>query len=64
MKSTGETEVLEESPVPVPLCPPQIPHGLTGDRTRACAVGGRQLQFRVTFFLLPYRGSDRGPSSL
>jgi hypothetical protein len=25
----GKTEVLEEKPVPVPLCPPQIPHGLT-----------------------------------
>jgi hypothetical protein len=29
--------------VPVPLCPPQIPHGLTRDRTRASAVSGRQL---------------------
>jgi hypothetical protein len=25
----GKTEVLGEKPVPVPLCPPQIPHGLT-----------------------------------
>jgi hypothetical protein len=32
---------LGEKPVPVPLCPPQIPHGLTRDRTRASAVGGR-----------------------
>jgi hypothetical protein len=24
----GKTEVLGEKPVPVPLCPPQIPHGL------------------------------------
>jgi hypothetical protein len=23
-----ETEVLTENPVPVPLCPPQTPHGL------------------------------------
>ena len=29
----GKTEVLGEKPVPVPLCPPQIPHGLTRDRT-------------------------------
>jgi hypothetical protein len=29
MKLTGETEELEERPVPVPLCPPQIQHGLT-----------------------------------
>jgi hypothetical protein len=35
--------VLGEKPVPVPLCPPQIPHGLTRDRTQASAVGGRRL---------------------
>jgi hypothetical protein len=39
----GKTEVLGEKPVPVPLCPPQIPHRLTRDRTRAFAVGGRRL---------------------
>jgi hypothetical protein len=30
----GKTEVLGEKPVPVQFCPPQIPHGLTRDRTR------------------------------
>jgi hypothetical protein len=35
----GRTEVLGEKPVPVPLCPPQIPHGLARDR----AVRGRRL---------------------
>jgi hypothetical protein len=30
-------------PVPVSLCPPPIPHGLTQDRTRASAVRGRRL---------------------
>jgi hypothetical protein len=39
----GKTEVLGENPFPVPLCPPQIPHGLTGGRTPASAVGGRRL---------------------
>jgi hypothetical protein len=39
----GKTEVLGEKPVPVPLCPPQIPHGLIRDRTRASAVRGRRL---------------------
>jgi hypothetical protein len=39
----GKTEELGEKPVPVPLCPPQIPHGLTRDRTRASAVRGRRL---------------------
>jgi hypothetical protein len=43
MKLTGKTEVLGEKPVPVPLFPPQIPHGLTRDRTRASAVRGRRL---------------------
>jgi hypothetical protein len=38
MVLTGETEELGEEPVPVPLCPPQIPHGLTRARTRASAV--------------------------
>jgi hypothetical protein len=33
----------EEKPVPVPLCPPQIPHGLTRARTRASAMRGRRL---------------------
>jgi hypothetical protein len=33
------TEKLGENPVPLPLCPPQIPHGLN----RASAVRGRRL---------------------
>jgi hypothetical protein len=32
-----------EKPVPVPLCPPQTPHGLTRVRTRASVVRGRRL---------------------
>jgi hypothetical protein len=28
MKSTGENRQLGEKPVPAPLCPPQISHGL------------------------------------
>jgi hypothetical protein len=30
-------------PAPVPLCPSQIPHDLTWDRTRAAAVGSQQV---------------------
>jgi hypothetical protein len=30
-------------PAPVPLCPPQMPHGLTWARTRTTAVGNRWL---------------------
>jgi hypothetical protein len=43
MKLTGENRQLGEKPVPVPLCPPQTPHGLIRDRTRASAVEGRRL---------------------
>jgi hypothetical protein len=32
-----------KKPAPVPLCPPQIPHNLTWDRTRAAAVGSQRL---------------------
>jgi hypothetical protein len=39
----GKTEELGEKPVPVPLCPPQIPHGLTRALTRASAVRGQRL---------------------
>jgi hypothetical protein len=38
-----KNEVLREIPVPVPVCPPQIPHGLTRHRTRASAVRSRRL---------------------
>jgi hypothetical protein len=41
--STGEIKLTGEKPVPVPLCPPQIPHGLTRDRTWASAVRGWRL---------------------
>jgi hypothetical protein len=44
MKLTGGNRSTRgKKPVPVPLCPPQIPHGLTRDRTRASEVGGRRL---------------------
>jgi hypothetical protein len=36
-RRTGET------PVPVPFCPPQIPHGLIRARTRDSVVRGRRL---------------------
>jgi hypothetical protein len=39
----GKTEELWEKLVPVPLCPRQIPHGLTWARTQASAVRGRRL---------------------
>jgi hypothetical protein len=39
----GETEKLGEKRVPLPLCPPQIPRGLTRARTWASEVGGQWL---------------------
>jgi hypothetical protein len=39
----GKPKYLGEKPVPMPLCPPQIPHGLTRYRTRASAVRTRRL---------------------
>jgi hypothetical protein len=33
----------QRKPVPVPVCPPQIPHDLLWDRTRAAEVGTRRL---------------------
>jgi hypothetical protein len=40
---TGEKEEFGEKPAPVPLCPPQIPHGVIGARTRASEVRSRRL---------------------
>jgi hypothetical protein len=40
MKSTGENRQLGEKPVSVPLCPPQISHGLDLGRT-PCLRGER-----------------------
>jgi hypothetical protein len=57
----GKTEVLEEKPAPVPLCPPQITHGLTGDQTRASAVRGRRLT--AWAIARPSYGIDKKPAS-
>jgi hypothetical protein len=40
---TGKSEELEEKPVPVPRCSPQIPRGLTGTRSRSSTVTDRLL---------------------
>jgi hypothetical protein len=39
----GKAENLREKPVPVPLCPPQLPHGLTHVRNRTSTVRGWRL---------------------
>jgi hypothetical protein len=43
MRTGRETRSTRRKPAPVSLCPPQIPHDLTWDRTRAAAVGSRRL---------------------
>jgi hypothetical protein len=43
----GKPKYWGGKPVPVPLCPPQIPHWPTRDRTRASAVTGRRLTTRA-----------------
>jgi hypothetical protein len=55
----GKTEVLDENPVPVPLCPPQIPHGLTWDRTRASVPHAYWVN--VTTILAAGRQRIHGP---
>jgi hypothetical protein len=32
---------IQRKPAPVPLCPPQVPHDLTWDHTRATTVGSQ-----------------------
>jgi hypothetical protein len=39
----GKTEELGEKPVPVPLCPPQIPHGMTQMQAWPSMVRGQGL---------------------
>jgi hypothetical protein len=36
-----KSKVQRQKPVPMPLCPPQVSHGRTWDRTRASAMTGR-----------------------
>jgi hypothetical protein len=40
---TREAEEVGEDPVPVPLCPPGIPHDLTRAQTRTSIERGRRL---------------------
>jgi hypothetical protein len=43
MRIDRENRHTRRKPAPMPLCPPQIPHDLTRDRTRAVAVESWQL---------------------
>jgi hypothetical protein len=40
--------MLREKPDPAPICPLQVPHGLTRDRTRASALKGTRLTALAT----------------
>jgi hypothetical protein len=41
--SQGKPKYSEKKPAPLPLCPSEILHDLTQDRTQGAAVGGRLL---------------------
>jgi hypothetical protein len=58
-----KTEVLGEKRVPVPLCPPQIPHGLSRDRIRASAVRGQRLTASIYMMAISHiRNSKHRPT--
>jgi hypothetical protein len=45
---TGENlKNSDKKPVPVPLCPPQLTHGLTQARTWASAMRGQRITTRA-----------------
>jgi hypothetical protein len=43
VRFSGRDQSTRRAPSTVPLCPPQIPHDLNWDRTRAAEVGSRLL---------------------
>jgi hypothetical protein len=43
MKIGRGNQSTRRKPPPVPLCPPQIPHDLTWDRTQPTVVGSQRL---------------------
>jgi hypothetical protein len=59
MMLTRKTEQLGEKPVPAPLCPPQIPHGLAQARTRASAVANMKLTAILVMVLCSFVKADR-----
>jgi hypothetical protein len=50
-----EKQGLGEKPVPVPLCPPQIPYALPWDRTRSSVATNRLCYGKLTDHLQPWR---------
>jgi hypothetical protein len=51
MSGRGNRSIRRKS-VPVPLCPPQIPHGLTWAWTQAATMGNQRLNARATSCLI------------
>jgi hypothetical protein len=65
---TGKTEELGDKHVPVPLYPPQISHGLAGQRTRASmAIRGyayyKMLKLKLSHYTPRRRRGERRYSS-
>jgi hypothetical protein len=48
---------IPRNPAQVPLCPPEIPHDLTRDRTQATVVGSQQLPELCHGIKRPYKWS-------
>jgi hypothetical protein len=41
----GKLKVIQEKPVPAPLYPSQVPHGLASDQTRTSMERSQRLRF-------------------
>jgi hypothetical protein len=55
MRISRGNRSIRKKPVPVPLCPPQIPYDLTRVRTRDSAVGSRRLTAWAMAWPCPFR---------
>jgi hypothetical protein len=63
----GKPKELGETPIPVPLCTPQMPHGLTRVQTRASALDRMyknilQMWFRLFFATTPWQALGSLPA--
>jgi hypothetical protein len=61
---TGEYRRTQRKPVLLPLCPPQIPHGLPWARTQASTVRSRRLTAWLQHNLFPYKSAGRKLAAL
>jgi hypothetical protein len=55
MKLTGKNRQLGEKPVPVPLCPPQIPYRLTPGSNPGLRSGTMARPFYLIYLLMVWK---------